>query len=134
MLGFKQIDLHLFFKKVVDLGGYDGCVSKKSWKSVYDELGGNPQNTSAATCTRRHYEKFLLSYERYSKNMELDGPEEEIKIKQDDIETDEIKPENCTNGLIDSVESLVADTKSDSDIKEVSDDNDKLIESKSEDK
>ena len=64
--------------------------------------------------------------------MELDGPEEEIKIKQDDIETDEIKPENGTNGLIDSVESLVADTKSDSDIKEVSDD--RLIESKSEDK
>ena len=22
---------------------YEGCVSKKSWKSVYDELGGNPQ-------------------------------------------------------------------------------------------
>ena len=52
-----SVDLHMFFQKVIDLGGYDGCVSKKAWKSVYDELGGNPQNTSAATCTRRHYEK-----------------------------------------------------------------------------
>lgn len=83
MLGFKQIDLHMFFQKVIDLGGYDGCVSKKAWKSVYDELGGNPQNTSAATCTRRHYEKFLLSYEKYAKNMELDV--EDAKTKLDDI-------------------------------------------------
>ena len=74
MLGFKQsksprpclsssktvtvsVDLHMFYQKVWDQGGYDGCVSKKAWKSVYDELGGNPGNTSATTCTRRHYEK-----------------------------------------------------------------------------
>ena len=29
----------MFFQKVTDQGGYDGCVSKKAWKSVYDELG-----------------------------------------------------------------------------------------------
>eukprot|EP00095_Tigriopus_kingsejongensis_P001650 maker-scaffold801_size95070-snap-gene-0.22 protein:Tk01650 transcript:maker-scaffold801_size95070-snap-gene-0.22-mRNA-1 annotation:"at-rich interactive domain-containing protein 5b" len=45
MLGFKQIDLHLFYLKVEKLGGYEGCMSKKLWKSIYDELGGNPQNT-----------------------------------------------------------------------------------------
>ena len=56
-LTFVSVDLHMFFQKVVEQGGYEGCVSKKAWKSVYDELGGNPQNTSAATCTRRHYEK-----------------------------------------------------------------------------
>jgi len=27
------------------------------WKHLYDKLGGNPGFTSAATCTRRHYEK-----------------------------------------------------------------------------
>ena len=27
------------------------------WKQVYNTLGGNPRSTSAATCTRRHYEK-----------------------------------------------------------------------------
>ena len=51
----------MFFQKVLEQGGYDGCVSKKAWKSVYDELGGNPQNTSAATCTRRHYEKYVAT-------------------------------------------------------------------------
>jgi len=81
MLGFKQIDLHMFFQKVIDLGGYDGCVSKKAWKSVYDELGGNPQNTSAATCTRRHYEKFLLSYEKFAKNMEQDVHDAKPKLE-----------------------------------------------------
>ena len=55
-----SVDLHLFFDKVSQVGGYDGCMSKKAWKSVYDDLGGNPQNTSAATCTRRHYEKYVL--------------------------------------------------------------------------
>ena len=54
---FFAVDLHLFFEKVSQVGGYDGCMSKKAWKSIYDDLGGNPQNTSAATCTRRHYEK-----------------------------------------------------------------------------
>jgi hypothetical protein len=54
-----SVDLHQFFERVQELGGYQGCVSKKAWKQVYDDLGGNPQNTSAATCTRRHYERFV---------------------------------------------------------------------------
>jgi len=29
------------------------------WKQVYNTLGGNPRSTSAATCTRRHYEKWV---------------------------------------------------------------------------
>ena len=56
---FISVDLHAFFEKVAKLGGYEGCVHGKAWKSVYDELGGNPQNTSAATCTRRHYERYF---------------------------------------------------------------------------
>jgi len=33
------------------------------WKHIYDELGGHPGNTSAATCTRRIYEKYtFISY------------------------------------------------------------------------
>jgi hypothetical protein len=49
--------LHLFFEKVKGVGGYDGCTKKKTWKMIYDDLGGNPANTSAATCTRKHYER-----------------------------------------------------------------------------
>ena len=32
---------------------------------MYDELGGDPRSTSAATCTRRHFEKLLLPFEKY---------------------------------------------------------------------
>ena len=32
-------------------------TQKRLWKHLYDKLGGNPGSTSAATCTRRHYEK-----------------------------------------------------------------------------
>ena len=93
---FIAVDLHMFFQKVSDQGGYDGCVSKKAWKSVYDELGGNPQNTSAATCTRRHYEKFLLTYERYINNMDPGQKEEHLEETEGD-ELEE-KKESRTNG------------------------------------
>ncbi|XP_022245624.1 mucin-4-like isoform X5 [Limulus polyphemus] len=69
-LGFKQIDLYLFFTCAQKFGGYEEITSKKLWKNIYDELGGNPGSTSAATCTRRHYERLLLSFERYVKGTE----------------------------------------------------------------
>ncbi|XP_026209418.1 AT-rich interaction domain 6 [Anabas testudineus] len=62
-LGFKQIDLFVMFKTVRDLGGYHQVTAQQLWKQVYNTLGGNPRSTSAATCTRRHYEKLLLPYE-----------------------------------------------------------------------
>lgn len=32
-------------------------TGRRLWKNVYDELGGSRGSTSAATCTRRHYER-----------------------------------------------------------------------------
>lgn len=68
-LGFKQIDLFVMFKTVSDLGGYHQVTSQQLWKQVYNTLGGNPRSTSAATCTRRHYEKLLLPYECHVKGV-----------------------------------------------------------------
>ncbi|XP_067084529.1 AT-rich interactive domain-containing protein 5A isoform X2 [Osmerus mordax] len=42
----------------------DQVTARRLWKSVYDELGGSPGSTSAATCTRRHYERLVLPFER----------------------------------------------------------------------
>ncbi|KAK0137222.1 AT-rich interactive domain-containing protein 5B [Merluccius polli] len=70
-LGFKQIDLFVMYKTVKDLGGYHQVTSHQLWKQVYNMLGGNPRSTSAATCTRRHYEKLLLPYECYLKGGQL---------------------------------------------------------------
>ena len=52
------VDLFLFYTKVQRAGGYEAAVANKQWKGIYIELGGHPSNTSAATCTRRHYEKY----------------------------------------------------------------------------
>ncbi|KAJ7994234.1 hypothetical protein DPEC_G00263780 [Dallia pectoralis] len=63
-LGFKQINLWKIYKAVAKHGGYDSVTARRLWKIVYDELGGSPGSTSAATCTRRHYERLVLPYER----------------------------------------------------------------------
>ncbi|XP_023213353.1 uncharacterized protein LOC111616159 isoform X1 [Centruroides sculpturatus] len=100
-LGFKQIDLYLFFSLVQKLGGYEQITHKKQWKLVYDELGGNPGSTSAATCTRRHYERLLLPYERHLngeddkplppppppriRNKKLNSEKDKNELNQDDI-------------------------------------------------
>ncbi|CAL9708450.1 unnamed protein product [Knipowitschia caucasica] len=69
-LGFKQINLWMIFKAVEKLGGYDSVTTKRLWKKIYDELGGSPGSTSAATCTRKHYERLVLPYERHIKGEE----------------------------------------------------------------
>ncbi|XP_023245009.1 mucin-17-like [Copidosoma floridanum] len=71
LLGYRQIDLFLFYTKVQDLGGYDKVSANRLWKTIYDELGGAVGSTSAATITRRHYEKLLLPYERCQKGEEF---------------------------------------------------------------
>ncbi|XP_074928686.1 AT-rich interactive domain-containing protein 5B isoform X2 [Chelonoidis abingdonii] len=60
-------------------------TARRQWKHIYDELGGNPGSTSAATCTRRHYERLILPYERFIKGEE-DKPLPPVKPrKQDNI-------------------------------------------------
>eukprot|EP00105_Crassostrea_gigas_P021708 XP_011440932.1 PREDICTED: AT-rich interactive domain-containing protein 5B isoform X2 [Crassostrea gigas] len=71
-LGFKQVDLYFFYTYAQKLGGYEMVTQKRLWKHLYDRLGGNPGSTSAATCTRRHYEKLLLPYERYDKGRNIE--------------------------------------------------------------
>ncbi|XP_048399901.1 AT-rich interactive domain-containing protein 5B-like isoform X1 [Stegostoma tigrinum] len=69
-LGFKKIDLFIMFTVTQRLGGYEAVTARRLWKHIYDELGGNPGSTSAATCTRRHYERLILPYERYLRGEE----------------------------------------------------------------
>ncbi|XP_070846980.1 AT-rich interactive domain-containing protein 5B-like [Chaetodon trifascialis] len=69
-LGFKQVNLWTMFQAAQNLGGYELVTAHRQWKKVYDELGGNPGSTSAATCTRRHYERLILPYERFLKGEE----------------------------------------------------------------
>ncbi|XP_056627921.1 AT-rich interactive domain-containing protein 5B [Triplophysa dalaica] len=108
-LGFKQINLWTMFQAAQKLGGYEVITARRQWKNVYDELGGNPGSTSAATCTRRHYERLILPYERFTKGeedrplppsksrkQETGGPEVSVKTKLTAIKRpkDEQNP-NC---------------------------------------
>ncbi|XP_030631096.1 AT-rich interactive domain-containing protein 5B [Chanos chanos] len=87
-LGFKQINLWTMFQAAQKLGGYDLITARRQWKNVYDELGGNPGSTSAATCTRRHYERLILPYERYMKGEE-DKPLPPIKPRKQESSAQE---------------------------------------------
>ncbi|XP_014480478.1 PREDICTED: verprolin-like isoform X2 [Dinoponera quadriceps] len=69
-----RVDLFLFYTKVQMLGGYDSVSAGRLWKTIYDDIGGNTGSTSAATITRRHYERLLLPYERYQRG-------EDTKVK-----------------------------------------------------
>ncbi|XP_051968778.1 AT-rich interactive domain-containing protein 5B isoform X1 [Xyrauchen texanus] len=82
-LGFKQINLWTMFQAAQKLGGYEVITARRQWKNVYDELGGNPGSTSAATCTRRHYERLILPYERFTKGEE-DKPLPPTKPRKQD--------------------------------------------------
>ncbi|GFS99272.1 AT-rich interactive domain-containing protein 5B [Nephila pilipes] len=102
-LGFKQIDLYVFYSFAQKLGGYDKITTKKLWKHVYDELGGNPGSTSAATCTRRHYERLLLPFERFMDGI-LYKPtsrgKKSQKKKQQQLEDGEELKDDSPNGSI----------------------------------
>ncbi|XP_073858162.1 AT-rich interactive domain-containing protein 5B isoform X5 [Macaca fascicularis] len=79
-LGFKQT--------AQKLGGYETITARRQWKHIYDELGGNPGSTSAATCTRRHYERLILPYERFIKGEE-DKPLPPIKPRKQENSSQE---------------------------------------------
>ncbi|XP_073995889.1 uncharacterized protein isoform X3 [Rhodnius prolixus] len=65
VVGFKEVNLYKLYKKVRELGGYDMVTAGKLWKFVYEVMGGDMTSTSAATLSRRHYERLLLPYERH---------------------------------------------------------------------
>ncbi|XP_072279223.1 AT-rich interactive domain-containing protein 5B isoform X1 [Pyxicephalus adspersus] len=92
-LGFKQINLWTMFQAAQKLGGYETITARRQWKHIYDELGGNPGSTSAATCTRRHYERLILPYERFLKGEE-DKPLPPVKPRKPETNSPEVEAKN----------------------------------------
>ncbi|XP_051903138.1 AT-rich interactive domain-containing protein 5B [Hippocampus zosterae] len=99
-LGFKKIDLFLMYSVVRRLGGYEKVTSDRMWKVVYNELGGCPGSTSAATCTRRHYERLMLPYEEHliAGGMELQIPQCHLPVKPRGIRGRKPLPRNRKPG------------------------------------
>ncbi|KAH0623071.1 hypothetical protein JD844_031000 [Phrynosoma platyrhinos] len=97
-LGFKQINLFKIYKVVEKLGAYELVTGRRLWKNVYDMLGGSPGSTSAATCTRRHYERLVLPYVRHLKG-EDDKPLPPVKPRKQYKVSKEPKAERG-NGVV----------------------------------
>uniref|UniRef100_A0A8C9S2M7 ARID domain-containing protein n=1 Tax=Scleropages formosus TaxID=113540 RepID=A0A8C9S2M7_SCLFO len=60
-------------------------TANQRWKQVYNLLGGDPRSTSAATCTRRHYQKLILPFECYLQGLEevaLTPPQQHKRRRQ----------------------------------------------------
>ncbi|KAM9011663.1 AT-rich interactive domain-containing protein 5B isoform 3-T3 [Ara ararauna] len=72
-------------------------TARRQWKHIYDELGGNPGSTSAATCTRRHYERLILPYERFIKGEE-DKPLPPVKPRKQDNSSQESEVKTKVSG------------------------------------
>lgn len=96
-LGFKQINLWTMFQAAQKLGGYETITARRQWKHIYDELGGNPGSTSAATCTRRHYERLILPYERFIKGEE-DKPLPPVKPRKQESSSQESEGKTKASG------------------------------------
>ncbi|XP_018331951.1 AT-rich interactive domain-containing protein 5B, partial [Agrilus planipennis] len=71
ILGYRELNLHALYTKVVKLGGYETVTVNRLWKSIFDDLSGSYTSTSAATIIRRHYERLLLPYEKHMKGEEF---------------------------------------------------------------
>ncbi|BES99283.1 AT rich interactive domain 5B (MRF1-like) [Nesidiocoris tenuis] len=74
VVGFKEVNLYKLHRKVRELGGYDVVTAGRLWKVVYEVMGGDLACTSAATLSRRHYEKLLLPYERHLAQIKASKP------------------------------------------------------------
>ncbi|KAI8774909.1 AT-rich interactive domain-containing protein 5B [Biomphalaria glabrata] len=112
-LGFKQIDLFYFYKQAEKLGGYDLITHKRMWKHLYDKLGGNMSNTSAATCTRKHYERLLLPYERHLRKVKS------FKAKKKQTQQNDGDNNTCETKKMDSkvLEKEIVETSETKDVK-----------------
>nr|CAB3262997.1 uncharacterized protein LOC100186329 [Phallusia mammillata] len=104
-LGFKKLDLWAFFKLSQEYGGYDMVTAKRLWKHVYDRMGGNPSCTSAATCTRKHFERLLLPFEMHLRQ-QLRNKEPEAREHRNSG-SDDSTTGNATNEHLSSKESNI---------------------------
>lgn len=80
---------------------------KKCWKKLYDTLGGDKRNTSAATLTRQHYERLLLPFERWSKGLPDTGDVPSPSSPQSNEDQEQVKsPDhiNANNSDLNAIE------------------------------
>ena len=101
----KNLDLYKLYNEVIKRGGYQAVFDNKQWKDVVCTLDLPSSCTSASFTVKRHYKKYLLSYEQTFNKTSLeaklsDNKLEEGQIKKFDNYNGEYNNSNINNNLI----------------------------------
>ena len=84
----KNLDLYKLYQEVIKRGGYQAVHDNKQWKDVVCTLDLPSSCTSASFTVKKHYKKYLLSYEQTFNKTSLetklsdDKPEDMLQIKK----------------------------------------------------
>ena len=81
----KNLDLYKLYKEVIKRGGYQVVFDNKQWKDVVNTLDLPSSCTSASFTVKRHYKKYLLSYEQTFNKTSLDAKLSDNKIEDGQI-------------------------------------------------
>jgi hypothetical protein len=100
----KNLDLYKLYKEVIKRGGYQVVYDNKQWKDVVLTLDLPPSCTSASFTVKRHYKKYLLSYEQTFNKTSLDAKVsdklEDGQIKKFDNFMGDYNIANMNNNLL----------------------------------
>ncbi len=89
----KNLDLYKLYKEVIKRGGYQVVFENKQWKDVVTTLDLPSSCTSASFTVKRHYKKYLLSYEQTFNKTSLD-----VKLSDNKLDDVQIKKYENFNG------------------------------------
>ena len=81
----KNLDLYKLYKEVIKRGGYQVVFDNKQWKDVVGTLGLPSTCTSASFTVKRHYKKYLLSYEHAFNKTSLEAKVSDNKFEEGQI-------------------------------------------------
>ena len=82
----KNLDLYKLYNEVIKRGGYQVVFENKQWKDVVCTLDLPSSCTSASFTVKRHYKKYLLSYEQTFNKTSL-----EAKVSDNKLDDGQIK-------------------------------------------
>ena len=101
----KNLDLYKLYNEVIKRGGYQVVFENKQWKDVVCTLDLPSSCTSASFTVKRHYKKYLLSYEQTFNKTSLDAKLldnmlDDGQIKKFDNNLGDYNNSNQNNGML----------------------------------
>lgn len=94
VMGYKELDLHQFFTKVIGHGGFEEVVKKVgTWAKIWKQLDNYDASvTDASFRLKRNYERCLLEYEQKRFPQHYESCKETIATIQKESQSIKAKP------------------------------------------